>query len=218
MAQITVIINTINKRIEVLEAKSPIQQATPQGTTPQGTTPQPTRSTTTPQPTQPATQGEDKRQRPEEVGYFDGTGDIIAFTDHLYSTASQKGVKLVQGNLVLVLQATAFNQYYYELDHDTKGIYNLNTRIDPQCETLIKRFGPTYSQLITQLEAYQYTRKDVAEKKDAIAYIQDVIRITKGLEQAQKDGLITAFHHFEAGLQRDLDPPKGDLTEFIKQV
>ena len=47
------------------------------------------------------------------------------------------------------------------------------------------------------------------------------MRITKGLNWAQKDGLTTAFYHFEAGLQRDLDPPntgKEALTEFIKQV
>ena len=214
MAQMTAMMNAMSTRMEVLEARS--RSPTP---TPQTTTPQPTASHTTPQATQPATQGEDKRWRPEEVGYFDGTGDVIAFTDRLYSTASQKGVKLVQGNLVSVLQATAFNWYHYELDKDTKGIYNLNTRIDPWCEALIKRFGPTHSQLMTQLEACQYTRKDAAEKKDATAYIQDVMRITKGLNWAQKDGLMTAFHHFEAGLQRDLDPPEqGDLTEFIKQV
>lgn len=29
---------------------------------------------------------------------------------------------------------------------------------------------------------------------------------------------MTAFHHFEAGLQRDLDPPTLGLTQFIKQV
>ena len=48
----------------------------------------------------------------------------------------------------------------------------------------------------------QYTRKDAAEKKDATAYIQDIMRISKGLNWAQKDGLITAFHH---------------LTESVKQ-
>ena len=215
MAQLTAMMTAMNARMEALETRSRSPTPTPQ-TAPQTTVPQ-----TTPQATQPATQGEDKRWRPEEVGYFDGTGDVFAFTDRLYSTASQKTVKLVQGNLVSVLQSTAFNWYHYELSQETKGTYNLNTRIDPWCDALIKRFGPTHSQLMTQLEACQYTRKDAAEKKDATAYIQEVMRITKGLDWAQKDGLMTAFHHFEAGLQRDLDPPgtsKEALTEFIKQV
>ena len=201
---------SVTAEVEALKATSRPQS--------RSTTPQPTGSTTTPQPTQPATQGEDKRWRPEEVGYFDGTGDVFAFTDRLTSVATHKGVKLVQGNLVSVLQATAFNWYHYEVTKQDRDINNMNLSIEPWCKSLIERFGPTHSQLMTQLEACQYTRKDAAEKKDATAYIQDIMRITKGLKWAQKDGLMTAFHHFEAGLQRDLDPPKDDLTEFIKQV
>lgn len=72
---------------------------------------------------------------------------------------------------------------------------------------------------MTQLEACHYTRKDAANKKDATAYIQDVMRITKGLSWNQEDSLMTAFHHFEPGLQRDLNPPtNGGLKQFIKQV
>ncbi|KAF6222872.1 hypothetical protein HO133_000923 [Letharia lupina] len=44
------------------------------------------------------------------------------------------------------------------------------------------------------------------------------MKITKGLKWNQQDGLMTAFHHFEPGLQRDLDPPNAGLTHFIKQV
>ena len=142
---------------------------------------------------------------------------MFTFTDRFTSVATRKGVKLVQTNLVSVLQSTAFNWYHYELSKGMKDIHNMNTRIDPRCEALIKRFGPTHSQLMTQSEACQYTRKDAAEKKDATAYIQDIMRITKGLNWAQKDGLMTAFHHFEAGLQRDLDPPE-DLAESVKQL
>ena len=45
------------------------------------------------------------------------------------------------------------------------------------------------------------------------------MRFTKGLKWNQEDGLMTAFHHFEAGLQRDLESPgQGVLLKFIKQV
>ncbi|KAF6238417.1 hypothetical protein HO173_003384 [Letharia columbiana] len=195
--QMTAMMNAMNVRMEALEARSRSPTPTPQ------TAPQP--ETIPPEA--------DKRWRPKEVGYFDGTGDVYAFTDRLRSTASQKGVKLVQTNLVSVLKLTAFNWYQYEVLDNTKGVYNLNLSIKPWCTALIERFSPTHSELMTQLEACQYTRKDAAEKKDATAYIQDVMRITKGLNWVQKDGLMTAFHHFEAGLQRDLNPPNAGLTE-----
>ena len=143
---------------------------------------------------------------------------MIAFTDRLTSIATHKIVKLFQTNLVSVLQSTAFNWYQCEVADDTKWGYNSIKSIEPWCKALIERFGPLRSQLITQLEACQETRKDTTEKKEATAYIQDVMRITKGLEWKQEDGLMTAFYHLEAGLQRDLDPPNAGLIEIIKQV
>ena len=45
------------------------------------------------------------------------------------------------------------------------------------------------------------------------------MRIAQGLRWSQHDDLLTAYHHFKAGLRRDLSPPSRDgLTEFIKQV
>ena len=40
---------------------------------------------------------EDKRWRPEEIGYFDGIGDVYAFVDRLSSIATNtnRGVKLI---------------------------------------------------------------------------------------------------------------------------
>ena len=205
-------LTTVTLEVEALKATS--RPSTPGGQT---TTPQITAPQTTSQATQPASQGEDKRWRPDEIGYFDGTGDVFAFTDRLQSTTSQKTVKLVQTHLVSVLRLTAFNWYQYELANVTKWALNSSDSINPWCQALIERFGPTHAELMTQLEACRYTRKDAADKKDATVYIQDIMRIGKGLGWNQQDGLMTAFHHFEAGLQRDLDPPAG-LTQFIKQV
>ncbi|KAF6236393.1 hypothetical protein HO173_005485 [Letharia columbiana] len=94
--------------------------------------------------------------------------------------------------------------------------YMLST---PWCTAILKRFGPRYIDLITQLEACHYTRKDAANKKDATSYVQEVLRITKGLDWNDhvKSGINTAFHHFESSLQQTLDPPS-DLNSFIDQV
>ena len=60
--------------------------------------------------TQPVTvQSEDKRWRPEEINYFDGSSDkVYAFTDRLTSVATKKGVQMVQSNLVTLFQETAW--------------------------------------------------------------------------------------------------------------
>ena len=208
-------------RVNTLETKPAASLGSP--FTPQQTaTPQ-----MTPQPSQqgtsttivPAPQPEDKRWRPEEIGEFDGTGNVQAFVDRIRSVASHKGHRLVQTHLDTVLKETAFNWYHYELEDGFKLGLNQATSIGPWCTAILKRFGPRYTDLITQLEACRYTRKDAANKKDATSYIQEVLRITKGLEWSDhvKSGINTAFHHFESSLQQTLDPPS-DLTSFIDQV
>ena len=168
-------------------------------------------------PATPQSISDDKRWRPDEIGQFDGTGDVYAFTDRIASIAELKGSKLIQTNLVTVLKGVAFNWYHYELTNVIKWALSTSDSINPWCQALIERFRPTQSDLLSQLESTRYTRKDAANRKDTTAYIQELMRISKGLNWNQSDGLMTAFHHFEPGLQRDLDPPI-DLNQFIRQV
>ena len=70
---------------------------------------------------------------------------------------------------------------------------------------------------MTQLKAVHYTRRDAANKNDATAYIQNVLRLSNALGWSQSDDLMTTFHYFDPGLQRDLDPPTS-LNQFIQQV
>ena len=199
-------------------AISPIQQPTPQ---PQLHPKQPARSAFAQTATQPITvqlAESDQRWIPEEIGYFDGSrDDVHAFTDRLTSIAKLKTPKLIQANLVTLLTDTAFKWYHYELANETKWALNASTSIDPWCQALIRRFGSSRSSLIGQLEACRYTRKDASNNKDAIAYIQDVMRLAKGLNWPQQDILMTAFYHFEPSLQETLDLPS-DLNSFIQQV
>ena len=211
----------MNTRIDARSRpSSPVQQtATPQ------MTPQASQMTLQPSqlqasPTIVSTpQSEDKRWRPEEIGEFDGTGNVQAFVDRIQSVAIHKGHRLVQTHLDTVLKETAFNWYHYELTNGDKLGLNRATSIGPWCTAILKRFGPRYTDLITQLEACHYTRKDAANKKDATSYVQEVLRITKGLgwDDHVKSGINTAFHHFESSLQQTLDPPT-DLNSFIDQV
>ena len=169
------------------------------------------------QPATPAT-SEDKRWRHDDVGDFHGPpDDVFAFTDRLTSIAASKGPKVVQANIVTVLKDVAYDWYHYELTNVVKWALSSADSINPWCNALIERFRPTHEELMSQLESTRYTRKDAANKKDATAYIQSLLRIGKGLDWSQSDTLMTAFHHFEPGLQRDLDPPI-ELTQFIRQV
>ena len=47
---------------------------------------------------------EDKRWRPEDIGYFDGTGNAQAFVDRIKSVSDHKGHRLVQANLVTLFK------------------------------------------------------------------------------------------------------------------
>ena len=199
---------------KIAESRSRPSSPAPQQLSSPPSSNQATQSATQPITVQPA---EDKRWRPEEIGSFDGTGDMYAFTDRLASIAELKTPKLIQTNLVTLLKGTAFNWYHYELVNDAKWALNASASIDPWCQALIRRFGPSHSDLISQLESSRYTRKDTANQKDATAYIQNVMRLVKGLKWSQQDELMTAYHHFESSLQQTLDAPK-DLNSFIQQV
>ena len=210
------LMTAIQQLQQQMQQMQQMQQSFPKAEKPQSNVPalEQYSQPATPQPT-----SENKRWCPEEIGQFDGSkdADVYAFTDRLASIAELKGPKLIQINLVTVLKGVAFKWYHYELTDEVKWALNSNESINPWCQALIERFGPTLSDLISQLESTRYTRKDAANKKDATAYIQDLLRIGKGLKWSQSDALMAAFHRFDPALQLHLDPPI-DLARFIRQV
>jgi len=161
----------------------------------------------------------DKRWRAEDIGYFDGSANqVFTFVDRLQSVSSGPiGVKTVQANIVTLFKDKAFKWYHYELAEVTKWALNTTPTMDPWCNALIERFRPSANELLRELEGTRYTRKDASQKEDATEYIQDIMRLTKGLNWPMRDGLNAAFDHFEPSLQRDLNPAD-DLNSFIKQV
>ena len=164
MDQLIGVMTSLNSRVGELEAKSrpPSPFLSQPGTQPATV---PGQSAVQPVAT------DNKRWRPEEVGTFDGTGDVMAFIDRIKIVAANKSVRLVQTNITTVLKETAFNWYRYELEEHVKLGLNTSTTIEPWCQALAIRFQPNHRDLMTQLEAAQYTRKEVANKKDATAFI-----------------------------------------------
>lgn len=122
----------LNTRINTLEARStpttplptlqiPSPQATPQITA--STTPAPTI-------TQSKAISEDKRWRPEEIGYFDGTGDVYTYVDRIRTVSSKKTGPVVQTHLVTILQETAWKWYHRELSDDTRKTLTTSPTVD----------------------------------------------------------------------------------------
>ena len=130
----------------------------------------------TPQPTY-----DDKRWRLDDVRQFDGTGDVYTFTDRVASITELKGLRLIQNNLVTILKGVAFNWYHYELTNVVKWALKTSESIDPRCQTLNERFRPTQLDLMSQLEATRYTRKDAANEKDTMAYIRALSKALIGI-------------------------------------
>ena len=155
----------IKAKIAAIESKSPKSTRRPSVEPPDG-------GPITPQ-SNAISQSEDKRWRPEEIGYFDGLkdADVYAFTDRLIAIAVFKTPKLIQSNIVTLFKGVAFNWYHYELADMVKWALNTSETIDPWCQALIERFKPTQSDLISQLEATRYGRRDAANRNDATAYI-----------------------------------------------
>ena len=167
----------------------------------------------------PTTPEWDEEWDPEEFGYFHGNGDDVhAFVDRLSMMAPRRGVRLIQANLFTLLKDNALNWYYCELSHDTRAAFDDDASLDPWCQALIKRFVPSYQESMRQLEACHYTRKDAANKKDAIDYIHRILRIARCLEWSRETGLYLAYNHFEAHLQVHLNPDNCSISQFIKQV
>lgn len=56
---------------------------------------------------------------------------MYAFTDRVASVARFKGHKLIQANIVTVLNGVAFNWYYYELTNMVKWALSTSDSMDP---------------------------------------------------------------------------------------
>lgn len=153
-----------------------------------------------------STSSEKDRFRVEELGYFDGTGDVYAFVDRIETVARVKTGKLVKDHVVLSFMNPsgsneAYNWWTSELTSNGRKdlIYGSKT-MAPLCDALISRFGTPEHQLLKQLNQIRYTRKDAAEQKPATAFVGQVITLAKRLGHTPKQSLQLAFTHFEAAL------------------
>ena len=213
-----IVMNSINTKLESLQAKSKYATSTPPSS-PSSVSSTSSGQEYTPTTNQPATLQYDEEWEPGLIGNFHGDGDDVhAFADRLSVVARIKGVKMMQFHLVTLLKDTALGWYYYELADETRSALNDSSSLDPWCQALIKRFTPSYTVLISQLHGCRYTREDAGNGKKAIDYIHEILRITKGLKWSRQDGLMLAYNHFEAQLRLHLNPTSCDLEQFIEQV
>ena len=74
---------------------------------------------------------------------------MYAFTNRLANIAELKTLKLIQINLVTLLKGIVFNEYHYKLVDNAKWALNASVFIDSWCQALIRRFRPSYLDLIS---------------------------------------------------------------------
>lgn len=172
------------------------------------------------------------RWRVEEVGHFDGTTDVYEFIDRLQSISAMKSLKLISRNIVTcfindkddsLFSREAYNWWISELSNLTRKTLVAQNTLDPLCAALKKRFGTPQNQLLEQLTAMRYTRKDVANEKNATAFVGEVMmlcyRINGNTQQyTWQQSLQLAFDRFEGPLRNTLKAPTGNLEDFTSDV
>ena len=91
----------------------------------------------------------------EEVGYFDGTGNVYTFIDRLESVIAMKSPKLILNNIVTYFlkdndngSNKTYNWWISELSKDSRKKIVYYGNLIPLYNTLTKRFGISENQLL----------------------------------------------------------------------
>ena len=124
---------------------------------------------------------ESDRWRVEEVGYFDGSGDVYEFIDRLNSIGSIKAPRFILKNIVTCFikdggSKEAYNWWIGEISNKTRDALQNQGNLGPLCSALKKRFGIPENQLLEQLNRMTYTRKDVATQS-ATGFVGQVMML-----------------------------------------
>ena len=155
----------------------------------------------------------------EELGTFDpAVDDVYTFTDRMYQVAALRGNLLVQLNVSLQLRGLAKSWYEMELGASDKAM--LSGSLHAWVNALIQRFRLAAADMLHQLEKTYYTRNDAAAKKDPVAFLHDILRLTRHDNRPDHERLTIAYIHFESQLRISLIAPRYDtsISEFIEQL
>ena len=161
------------------------------------------------------------RWRGEELGTFDpAVDDVYTFTDRMHQVAGLRGHLLVQLNVSLQLKGLAKSWYEMELGPSDKAMLCEARSIHAWVNALIQRFRPAAADVLHQLEKAYYTRNDAAAKKDPVAFLHEILRLTRHDNRPDHERLTIAYIHFESQLRISLIAPRYDtsISEFIEQL
>ncbi|KAI1000086.1 hypothetical protein K3495_g8113 [Podosphaera aphanis] len=126
----------------------------------------------------------------------------------------------VAKNLDNCLRGKAETWYTNELSATTRA--GLKTNLDYWCTELEHRFKESPIVALRKLENLRYSIRDVRAKKDLEDYVQKIMVLGKqaGTALSEYAQLMTAYHHFDAELRRDLTIPTENttVTQFIHGI
>ena len=95
----------------------------------------------------------------------------------------------------------------------------LSSSLHAWINALIQRFRPAATDVLHQLEKTYYTRNDAAAKKDPVAFLHEILRLTRyNINRPDYERLTIVYIHFESQLRVSLIAPRYNtsISEFIE--
>ncbi|CAG8961032.1 hypothetical protein HYFRA_00002572 [Hymenoscyphus fraxineus] len=174
-----------------------------------------------------------------DIGYFDprldesfGKGDIVTcgkdvwfrdvflFTERIKDIALLKGQDSVQGIITSCFRGSALAWYTAELsDLERAGLRTGS--LDLLLGTLIARFKEPSALSLKKLHMLKYDTQDVRQQKEPAAYVQEVVRLSKGAGfDSVINQLLFAWNGLEPVLRQHVDMPTEatTLSSFIRAL
>ncbi|KAM0800667.1 hypothetical protein BDR22DRAFT_889380 [Usnea florida] len=101
-------------------------------------------------------------------------------------------------NVSLQLKGLAKSYYEMELGPSNEAMLCEARTIHAWVNALIQRFRPAAADVLHQLEKTYYTRNDAAVKKDPVAFLHNILRLTRHDNRPDLKRLTIAYIHFES--------------------
>ena len=138
---------------------------------------------------------------------------VYTFTNRMHQVAELRGHLLVQLNVSLQLRGLAKNWYEMELNDSDKAMLSGARSIQIWTNALIQRFRPVAADMLRQLEQTHYTRSDAATRRDPVAFLHEILRLTRHDNgRTEHERLTIAYIHFESQLRISLIAPRYDTS------
>ena len=115
----------------------------------------------------------------------------------MHQVAALRGDLVVQLNVSLQLRGLAKDWYEVELGTSDKTMFSEARGIQTWVNALIQRFRPAAADMLHRLEQTHYTRVDASAKRDPVAFLHEILRLTRHDNRSEHERLTTRSTGYE---------------------